>query len=112
MRSWVLLIPPEPGRSRAVQGGPGRSRAVQGGPGRSRAVRSLVTARRPRNSFKANSVKYRRRSLSARVVMRHPLSRLKYNVQYTSLGKAVPLHAMEALGGRGCIVPTHSRLRH
>jgi hypothetical protein len=23
-------------------------------------------------------------------------------------GKAVPLHAMEALGGRGCIAPTYS----
>jgi hypothetical protein len=29
-----------------------------------------------------------------------------------SKGKAVPLHAMEALGGRGCIAPTHSRPRH
>jgi hypothetical protein len=27
-------------------------------------------------------------------------------------GKAVPLHAMEALGGRGVIAPTHSRPRH
>jgi hypothetical protein len=27
-------------------------------------------------------------------------------------GKTVPLHAMEALGGRGAIVPTHSRPRH
>jgi hypothetical protein len=27
-------------------------------------------------------------------------------------GKAVPLHAMEALGGRGGIVPTHSRPRY
>jgi hypothetical protein len=26
--------------------------------------------------------------------------------------KAVPLHAMEALGGRGSIAPTHSRPRH
>jgi hypothetical protein len=26
--------------------------------------------------------------------------------------KAVPLHAMEALGGRGCIARTHSRPRH
>jgi hypothetical protein len=26
-------------------------------------------------------------------------------------GKAVPLHAMEALGGRGVIAPTHSRPR-
>jgi len=30
----------------------------------------------------------------------------------TSKGKAVPLHAMEALGGRGGIAPTHSRPRH
>jgi hypothetical protein len=27
-------------------------------------------------------------------------------------GKAVPLHAMEALGGRGGIASTHSRPRH
>jgi hypothetical protein len=27
-------------------------------------------------------------------------------------GKAVPLHAMEAIGGRGGISPTHSRPRH
>jgi hypothetical protein len=27
-------------------------------------------------------------------------------------GKAVPLHAMEALGGRGGIAPTHSQPRH
>jgi hypothetical protein len=27
-------------------------------------------------------------------------------------GKAVPLHAMEALWGRGDIAPTHSRPRH
>jgi hypothetical protein len=26
--------------------------------------------------------------------------------------KAVPLHAMETLGGRGDIAPTHSRPRH
>jgi hypothetical protein len=26
--------------------------------------------------------------------------------------KAVPLHAMKALGGRGYIAPTHSRPRH
>jgi hypothetical protein len=25
---------------------------------------------------------------------------------------AVPLHAMKALGGRGCVAPTHSRPRH
>jgi hypothetical protein len=29
-----------------------------------------------------------------------------------SKGKAIPLHAMEALGGRGGIAPTHSRPRH
>jgi hypothetical protein len=29
-----------------------------------------------------------------------------------SKSKAVPLHAMEALGGRGDIAPTHSRPRH
>jgi hypothetical protein len=28
------------------------------------------------------------------------------------VSKAVPLHAMEALGGRGGIAPTHSRPRH
>jgi hypothetical protein len=39
------------------------------------------------------------------------------HILYTSLniickGKAVPLHAMKALGGRGGIAPTHSRPRH
>jgi hypothetical protein len=29
-----------------------------------------------------------------------------------SKSKAVPLHAMEALGGRGGTAPTHSRPRH
>jgi hypothetical protein len=33
------------------------------------------------------------------------------SVSYTQKGKAVPLHAMEALGGRGGIAPTHSRPR-
>jgi len=32
--------------------------------------------------------------------------------QSKSKSKAVPLHAMEALGGRGGIAPTHSRPRH
>jgi hypothetical protein len=27
-------------------------------------------------------------------------------------GKSGPLHAMEALGGRECIAPTHSRPQH
>jgi hypothetical protein len=31
---------------------------------------------------------------------------------YKKKSKAVPLHAMEALGGRGGIAPTHSRPRH
>jgi hypothetical protein len=35
---------------------------------------------------------------------------LFYNVK--KKGKAVPLHAMEALGGRGGIAPTHSKPRH
>jgi hypothetical protein len=34
------------------------------------------------------------------------------HIWYTTKGKAVPLHAMEALGGRGGIAPTHSRPRH
>jgi hypothetical protein len=35
-----------------------------------------------------------------------------YLIVYVHKGKAVPLHAMEALGGRGGIAPTHSRPRH
>jgi hypothetical protein len=31
-----------------------------------------------------------------------------YFMHGKELGKAVPLHAMEALGGRGGIAPTHS----
>jgi hypothetical protein len=30
----------------------------------------------------------------------------------TTKSKAVPLHAMKALGGRGSIAPTHSRPQH
>jgi hypothetical protein len=36
----------------------------------------------------------------------------KNNNNNNNTGKAVPLHAMEALGGRGDIAPTHSRPRH
>jgi hypothetical protein len=32
--------------------------------------------------------------------------------QYVKKSKAVPLHAMEALGGREDIAPTHFRPRH
>jgi hypothetical protein len=35
-----------------------------------------------------------------------------WNVSQIVESKAVPLHAMEALGGRGDIAPTHSRPRH
>jgi hypothetical protein len=35
-----------------------------------------------------------------------------YEGDYSGKGKAVPLHALEALGGRGGIAPTHSRPRH
>jgi hypothetical protein len=34
------------------------------------------------------------------------------NVFYLIKGKTVQLHAMEGLGGRGGIAPTHSRPRH
>jgi hypothetical protein len=33
-------------------------------------------------------------------------------LKYAKNSKAVPLHAMEALGGRGGIAPTHSQPRH
>jgi hypothetical protein len=36
------------------------------------------------------------------------IERLCTPIVYESKGKAVPLHAMEALGGRGGIAPTHS----
>jgi hypothetical protein len=35
-----------------------------------------------------------------------------YGLFGKSKSKAVPLHAMEAVGGRGGIAPTHSRPRH
>jgi hypothetical protein len=35
-----------------------------------------------------------------------------HNVIENKKSKAVPLHAMEALGGRGGVAPTHSRPRH
>jgi hypothetical protein len=34
------------------------------------------------------------------------------NQAWPNFFKAVPLHAMEVLGGRGGIAPTHSRPRH
>jgi hypothetical protein len=37
---------------------------------------------------------------------------MQHNYHEVKKGKAVPLHAMEALGGRGDIAPTHSRPRH
>jgi hypothetical protein len=36
----------------------------------------------------------------------------RFYVKVKKKSKAVPLHAMEALGGRGGIAPTHSRPRH
>jgi hypothetical protein len=38
-------------------------------------------------------------------VLQNVISDINYNGKK---GKAVPLHAMEALGGRGDIAPTHS----
>jgi hypothetical protein len=35
-----------------------------------------------------------------------------FSQHYKVKSKAVPLHAMEELGGRGGIAPTHSRPRH
>jgi hypothetical protein len=44
----------------------------------------------------------------------YPLNLCTKSVAPESSGKskAVPLHAMDALGGRGSIAPTHSRPRH
>jgi hypothetical protein len=39
-------------------------------------------------------------------------AKLCCDVKGKKKGKAVPLHAMEAFGGRGDIAPTHSRPRH
>jgi hypothetical protein len=40
------------------------------------------------------------------------VKRLRQYVPPKGKGKAIPLHAMEALGGRGSIARTHSRPRH
>jgi hypothetical protein len=40
------------------------------------------------------------------------LTLLLLKMEVKDKGKAVPLHALEALGGRGGIAPTHSRPRH
>jgi hypothetical protein len=39
-------------------------------------------------------------------------ARISDEIKSKVKSKAVPLHAMEALGGRGGIAPTHSRPRH
>jgi hypothetical protein len=46
--------------------------------------------------------------LSTVTLVKHNSALLKCK----KVSKAVPLHAMEALGGRGGIAPTHSRPRH
>jgi hypothetical protein len=48
-----------------------------------------------------------------RIVTLHFVN-LRFNILYNLKAKAklVPLHAMEALGGRGGVVPTHSRHQH
>jgi hypothetical protein len=41
-----------------------------------------------------------------------PREREMGRINEVKVSKAVPLHAKEALGGRGDIAPTHSRPRH
>jgi hypothetical protein len=48
--------------------------------------------------------------ISLRVKQSHAFGHIFVDVKVK--GKAVPLHAMEALGGRGDIAPTHYRPRH
>jgi hypothetical protein len=47
-----------------------------------------------------------------KTLMAKGLSKAFEHFEVKGKGKAVPLHAMEALGGRGDIAPTHSRPRH
>jgi hypothetical protein len=46
------------------------------------------------------------------VIVMSRISVCKVSILTIKKGNAVPLHAMEALGGRGGIAPTHSRPRH
>jgi hypothetical protein len=45
-------------------------------------------------------------SYAEQVIHNHP------GIWHYKKSKAVPLHAMGALGGRGGVAPTHSRPRH
>jgi hypothetical protein len=58
-----------------------------------------------------NTNSYRNIALACCFVFWNELGALN-ELLYCKKGKAVPLHAMEAFGGRGGIAPTHSRPRH
>jgi hypothetical protein len=61
-----------------------------------------------KTSLSAHFSQFILRAYVSRFVIISPTSRNEVKGK----GKAVPLHAMEALGGRGGITPTHSRPRH
>jgi hypothetical protein len=64
---------------------------------------------RTRTSFRTNHSRYP--FFASKIASAHiTYICLKHKSKVKS--KAVPLHAMEALGGRGGIAPTHSRPRH
>jgi hypothetical protein len=57
-------------------------------------------------------IEYRNKLKAHLQKMEHTLIPLQAYKNKKGKGKAVPLHAMEALGGRGGIAPTHSRPWH
>jgi hypothetical protein len=54
----------------------------------------------------------RRSNRQTNCIVRSITSSIIQQMLLKGKGKAVPLHALEALGGRGGIAPTHSRPRH
>jgi hypothetical protein len=46
------------------------------------------------------------------MALQYRCTETEYNIDAKKKSKAVPLHAMEAHGGRGGIAPTHTKPRH
>jgi hypothetical protein len=70
----------------------------------SQTLEDKTRLKSPEDTVVCQEPAYRRKSTQEG----SPICALSMN----SKGKAVPLHAMEALGGRGGLSPIHSRPRH
>jgi hypothetical protein len=77
-----------------------------GGQGTERDLDTMLSNRVTTNIPKSGTIKF------LRWMQKLQQSTSDHDISYANKGKVVPLHAMEALGGRGDTAPTHSRPRH